>query len=69
MNKLTGKDFYETLKRLDIDTGSFKSESLDWLFDNKEINAILYWFCTYVTEHNVESSSIESSEYVFNNLI
>lgn len=63
MNKLTGKDFYETLKRLDIDTGSFKSESLDWLFDNKEINAILYWFCTYVTEHNVESSSIESSEY------
>lgn len=62
MDKLSGKDFYETLKRLDVDTGSFKGEALDWLFDNKEISAILGWFCTYVTENNLVPISRESSE-------
>lgn len=62
MDHLSGKDLYKTLKSLDIETGCVTSESLDWLFDNKETNAILTWLCTYINENNVETYR-ETTEY------
>lgn len=57
MERLSGKDFLKSLNLFNIDTGTLTSESLDWLFDNKETNLILTWLCTYANESNVITST------------
>lgn len=57
MEELNGKHFIQTLKRLDIDAGVIRPESVDWLFCKPDSNAVLSWFCSYVDENNVQTDS------------
>lgn len=52
---MSGKDFLSVLKRLDIDQGTLKSESVDWLFCKTQTDDILTWLCRYLNENNIET--------------
>lgn len=49
---VSGKDFVELLKKLDI-KNSLKSESFDWLFEKEQTKYILTWMCKNLNESNI----------------